>query len=113
MQLGVAVAPPVLQYGGGGGTGSAWGRYQGVMSSRIQAALSRNNITKTAEGSVIIQIWLDATGRITKASLNGSIGDPAVDAAISEAVVGLDLNELPPDPPKPMPVKMRLTLRKP
>lgn len=99
--------------GSGSKAGSGWGWYQGVVKNRIESALGRNTTTKTADGSVIVQIWLDPTGRITKAALNGSIGDPAVDTAIQDVLSGLDLNELPPDPPKPMPMKLRLNLRKP
>ena len=40
-------------------------------------------------------------------------GYATVDTAIQEVLSGLDLNELPPDPPKPMPMKLRLNLRKP
>lgn len=97
----------------GGKTGSGWGWYQGVVKSRIESALRQNNTTKSAEGSVIVKIWLDSTGRISKAVLSDSTGDPTVDKAIQSALSGLNLNELPPDPPKPMPMKLRIALSQP
>jgi hypothetical protein len=52
-------------------------------------------------------------GRIARAELAGSTGDPAVDAAIKNQVLtGLQLQEAPPSG-MPLPIVMRITERRP
>ncbi len=63
--------------------------------------------------NVTARIWLDATGRITRATLAGSTGDPATDTAIrQEILTGLQLQAPPPDG-MPMPIVMRLKATRP
>lgn len=76
-------------------------------------ALGKNRRTRSASLSVKVRIWADATGRITRASLSGSTGDPATDKAIeNEILTGLQLQEPPPDD-MPMPIVMRITAKRP
>ena len=59
------------------------------------------------------RIWLDASGRITRATLTGSSGNPDIDAAIrTEILTGLQLQAPPPDG-MPMPIVMRLKATRP
>src|SRR5581483_1215174 len=105
-----------LGIGGGNGSGhsaSRWGWYAAQVQSRISDALRANRRTRNASLRVEVRVWPDATGRITRASLSGSSGDPAVDAAIkNEVLTGLQLSEPPPQG-MPIPIVMRLTARRP
>ena len=68
--------------------------------------------TSKTPPTVQVRIWADSSGRITRASLAGSSGDPAVDNAIrNNALAGLQLPE-PPPADMPMPINMRITARK-
>lgn len=99
--------------GKGSGSGSRWGWYAGQVQGRIAEALRRNRTTRSAGLSLQVRVWPDSSGRITRAQLVGSSGDPAVDAAIQNEVLnGLQLQEPPPaDMPKP--IVLRLMARRP
>lgn len=95
----------------GGGGGSKFGYYAAQVQNSISSAIKRNSKTKSATMSVVAKIWADETGRVTRASLNGSSGDPAVDAALrNEVLTGLQLQS-PPPPGMKMPINLRLTAR--
>ena len=61
--------------------------------------------------TVTAKIWADETGRITRASVSGGSGDPAINAALqNEVLTGLQLQSPPPAGMK-MPINLRLTAR--
>jgi protein TonB len=99
--------------GSGDGGGSKYGWYAAEVQTRIAEALRQNSKTQSANLQLKIRIWADSAGRITRAELASSSGDPAIDAAIrNEVLLGLLL----PDPPPqdmPMPIVMRVTARRP
>jgi len=97
----------------GGKGGSRFGWYAGIVSKTITDALGRNNVTRTASYSVMVRIWSDSSGRVTRAKLSGSSGDALVDDAIRREVLsGLQLPEPPPEG-MPMPIVMRIAERRP
>lgn len=99
--------------GTGGRRGSRWGWYAGQVQSAIADALRRDRRTRAASLSVHARIWADSTGRITRAQISGSTGNPSLDSAIrNEILTGLQLQEAPPQD-MPMPINLRLTARKP
>jgi len=60
-----------------------------------------------------IRVWADSTGRITKAHLTGSTGDPALDATLqNDILTGMQLDN-PPPADMPMPIVMRVSARRP
>ncbi len=104
--------------GAGGGrrvgtAGSKYGYYAGQVQSSVSAALRRHAKTRRATISVTARLWADETGRITRATVSGSTGDPAVDAALrNEVLTGLQLQSPPPAGMK-MPINLRLSARAP
>lgn len=103
----------------GGGTGkmmshgssSRWGWYANQVQGTISQALQGDANTRTADFRIVVQIWSDRAGRITRARLAGSTGSVALDKAITNEVLGgLILQEPPPDG-MPMPIVLRLTAR--
>lgn len=115
-------AGPGLGTGGGngrpGGTGrigggSKFGWYAAKVQTTIAEALRGNASTRSATLSLQVRIWADADGRITRAALVGSSGNPATDSAIKNQVLtGLQLPQAPPAG-MPMPITLRITARKP
>jgi protein TonB len=98
--------------GFGGSGGSRFGWYAGQVQSKISEALRNNPRTRVAELSIRARIWLDASGRITRAQLTGSTGDPTLDAAIrDEVLTGLQLRESPPAE-MPMPIVLQLKAKR-
>ena len=96
-----------------GGGGSKYGYYAGQVQSTISAAIRRHSKTKSSTMTITARIWADETGRVTRATLSGTSGDPAVDAALrDEVLTGLQLQSPPPEGMK-MPINLRLTARAP
>ena len=100
--------------GGNGRAGSQWDSYARQVQSAIADALRRNAKSRTARISGLqVRIWPDSTGRVSRAQLVGSTGDPALDGAIqNEVLTGLQLHE--PQPRgMPSPILLRLNARRP
>jgi periplasmic protein TonB len=98
---------------GTGGGGTRWGWYAGEVQSTVEKALRDNPRTRDAALRVEVRIWPDKTGRVTRVELEGSTGDPTVDAALKNEVLnGLQLQEPPPSD-MPLPIVMRMTARRP
>ncbi len=110
-----------LSKAAGGGTtlGSApkprspFGWYAAQVQATISDALRKNPATRNASFRLDVRVWADIAGRITRASLAGTTGDPAVDATIEkEILAGLQLQS-PPPADMPQPMVMRFTARRP
>ncbi len=99
-----------------GSTGALRGQfdwYAAQVQLTVSEALRRNPATRNASFRLDVRVWPDLTGRITKARLAGSTGDPAVDAAIEQEVLpGLQLQSAPPAEMH-LPIVMRFTARRP
>jgi periplasmic protein TonB len=95
--------------GDGGGGGSRWGWYAAQVQAAVTDALRRNNVTRDAALKMKVRVWADPTGRVTRAELAGSTGNPSIDAALrNDVLVGLQLSQPPPSD-MPMPIVMRIT----
>lgn len=96
-----------------GGDGSKWGWYASQVQSRIQQALQQNRKTRTASMNVNVRVWADPNGRISRAQLAGSTGDPSLDNILrDEVLTGLQLQE-PPPAGMPAPITLHVTARRP
>jgi periplasmic protein TonB len=94
--------------GRGGGGGSQFGWYAGRVQNAVSSAVRSHKLTRSARMTIKARIWVDASGRVTRAALEGSSGDAAVDRALQgEILTGITF----PDPPPqgmPMPIVMRI-----
>lgn len=87
--------------------------YAGQVKSRIEQALKGNPRTRKAKMTIEIRVWPDETGRIARAKLSGSTGDPSLDAVIrDEILTGLQVSQPPPEG-MPTPIIMRITAQRP
>jgi len=90
-----------------------WSAFAGQVKSRIGQVLESHPKTRKARMQLVVHVWLDDTGRITRAKLDGSTGDSALDAAIRDEILpGLQISGAPPQG-MPMPINMRITARRP
>lgn len=94
----------------GGRGGSRFGNSAFKIQSAIGGELRRNERTRKALFSGKASVWIDRTGRITRA--RGDTDNPVVNAALANDLVGFQLPEAPPAD-MPMPVQLRLSGRKP
>lgn len=99
--------------GGGGSGGSKFGWYAGQVQSRVADALRKHPKTRSAQLVVTVRIWADSTGRVTRAAVSDSSGNPDLDRALqNEILTGLRLQSPPPED-MPMPIVMRISARRP
>jgi TonB family protein len=96
----------------GGKKGSKFGTYAAQVQSGVVQALRSHRKTRSASMNLTARIWLDASGRVSRATLSGSSGDPATDAAIREEILRSLAFQPPPDG-MPMPIVMRLKATRP
>ncbi len=94
------------------GGGSKYGWYAAKVQSSIAEALRRHPSTRNAKMVLQVRVWPDSNGRITRAQLVGSSGNPAVDQAIKNQILtGLQLPQAPPAD-MPVPIVLRITASK-
>lgn len=97
--------------GGGGGNALLWygGQLQHALEGQLQSLLAGTS-ARTSRYSVILDVWVDAGGRVGRAQLAGSSGRPDVDLAIRNALPRLHfaLQSAPP-PSMPQPVRLRIS----
>lgn len=97
--------------GGGGGTRFGW--YAGRVQGAVTSALRTHRATRSARLTVKARIWVDPTGRVTRASIDGSTGDPEIDQALQqEILLAIRLSDPPPEG-MPMPIVMRINASRP
>ena len=95
-----------------GNGGTLFGQYFSAVQNSIAAALRNNPRTRRESMNVIVRIWPDATGRITKALVSGG-ADASLDATVqNDILTGLQLAE-PPPADLHLPIVLRLTAQRP
>ncbi len=110
--FGLSGKPGGGRIGGTQGNGSKWGWYASQVQGRVIEAMQRNRKTRAARLNVTVKVWPDSTGRVARAQIAGTTGDPALDSAIRDEVLnGLQLQ--PPPPGMPAPITLRLAARRP
>ena len=105
----------ITTLGSGGPKGNPWGRYDALLneavSSAFQQALAREKALKGKNYKVIVKVWIDSSGKVTRAALVDSTGDSQADEVLKEALRNMrTLRESPPAD-MPQPVKIRVTSR--
>lgn len=98
---------------GTGGAGSKWGRYNSGLGRSIKAALENHSSTKSASfPPVRVSLWIGPTGRITRARVMDSTGQPDLDRIIADQVLPGTQYEPQPEG-MPSPIILRINARKP
>jgi len=99
--------------GTGGGGGSRFGWYYGQVQKSVTNALRNNPRTRKASISgLIVRIWPDATGRVTRVTVSGDTGDQTVQAIQNDVLNNMQLSEPPPKDMK-LPIILRISERRP
>lgn len=97
--------------GGGGGGGGKFGAYGSQIVAELQAAISRDEITRIGKyPSISMRLWLNPAGKILRVQLVTSTGDAAMDQALTRVITALGSVAAPPAD-LPQPVNMRVRAR--
>jgi TonB family protein len=97
---------------GGTGDGGGGGSFAAYVTAEIESALSRNPKTKNANAGLVVNIWLNAAGTVTRVEIVKSSGDATVDEAVKNEVLP-GMNFTAPPPGTGMPISMSLTGQQP
>ena len=89
-----------------------WAPYSKQAAAGIADAMRRHSRLKHSTLSIEARVWIDSTGRITRAETQAT-GDAALDAALrNEVLSGLQLSGPPPEGMR-MPLNLKLNARRP
>jgi periplasmic protein TonB len=99
----------------GSGGGNPWAWYDALVNdavnSAFQAALSREKALKNRNYKVIVKVWIDGGGQVTRAALVDSTGDAHADEVLKAALNGMRALRDGPPADMPQPMKIRVTSR--
>lgn len=98
--------------GAGGGTGAGGSSYEQYLGYALQQAIQRDERTRRLVFEVKVSLWIDASGRITRAEMLSPSGAPATDEALLDVLRGLSIDS-PPPPRMSMPVRASIRGRRP
>lgn len=97
--------------GGGGGVGSRFAWYGALIKDRIQETISKEKKLREADFRIMVSVWINASGAVTRAELIDSTGNADLDGALKVALRNLPpLREGAPGD-MPQPIKLRITAR--
>jgi protein TonB len=104
---------PTLAGSGGGGNPWAWydALVNDAVNSAVQTALSREKTLKNKNYKVIVKVWIDGGGQVTRVALVDSTGDAHADEVLKEALKGMRALRDSPPADMPQPMKIRVTSR--
>ena len=98
------------QIGGRGGSALKW--YLSNVKKNVESAARNSKKLRTANLGGTLRLWLDDTGRVTRATLSGASGDAEAQTALTDELKGLTLADAPPKEIE-MPIIMRFSASKP
>jgi protein TonB len=100
---------------GGGPKGNPWSWYDALVNdavnSAFQMALGREKALKNKNYKVIVKVWIDGGGQVTRAALVDSTGDARADEVLKDALRNVRVLRDSPPADMPQPMKIRVTSR--
>ena len=95
----------------GSGNGLQFSFYTNLLQQRIQANLQRNRDLKRVDFRIVMKVWLDSTGALTRSELVGTTGTAQTDEELRRAMNAMPRVGEPPPSNMPQPITLRITNR--
>ncbi len=92
----------------GGGDRNRW--YAGIVQQDLQRRLMESAAARKAKYAVVIRLWFNADGAVSRYELAGTTGDSASEEALRAVLAKLRLEQPPPEN-MPQPMKLRIVSR--
>ncbi|MBM4228914.1 MAG: TonB-dependent receptor [Gammaproteobacteria bacterium] len=92
----------------GGGDSNRW--YAGIVQQDLQRRLMESDAARKAKYAVIIRLWFNPDGAVSRYELAGSTGDAESEQALRAVLAKLRLDRPPPEN-MPQPMKLRIVSR--
>jgi hypothetical protein len=89
---------------------NALAEYANILQSNIQAALRKNEKTRSGQYRFGVKLWIDSSRIIQRIQLFQSTGDRERDASVAEVLQGLVISRAAPAN-TPLPVRVVVTVR--
>ena len=100
---------------GGGRGGNPWAWYDGIVNEAInsafQEALAREQALKDKSYKVVVKVWIDPRGQISRVVLADTTGDAKIDELMKDVLQNLRAIREAPPAAMPQPIKIRVTSR--
>jgi TonB family protein len=95
----------------GGGGGTRFGHYAGLMNDVITKSLHNDDKLNSAKFRATIKVWVTDSGKVLRVQVLHTTGDPNTDSRIEQVIAAMP--SLPEPPPKdmPQPVVVRIGAR--
>ncbi len=99
----------------GGSRGNPWAWYDAIVNDAVntafQDALAREHALKDKTYRVVVKVWIDADGRVSRIVVVDKTGDSTVDELINNVLRNLRALREGPPADMPQPLKIRVTSR--
>ena len=101
----------ITTIGSGDGAGrSKFAYFAGVLERRFVDEFNRNEALKTRDYTILIRVWLESDGVVSRFELDGSSGNAETDQAVKSTLASLGTVDKPPAD-LPQPVRLRVVHR--
>lgn len=99
------------EVGNGAGGRAKFAFFTNMVQAHLQEELSRNKKLRSIDYKAMVRIWFGVNGKVDRAELVGSTGNPDIDSTLATALAEISPLSSAPPSDMPQPIKLRLTSR--